>query len=110
MQNLQIADLNYLVFLIPGFLMVWCFKKFTAKPAPDDFEFAGLSFFWGLVNLMLWELLVKKEIVDQTLKNIYATTFILCIFAVVFAYGASWIALQDWWMGLKKIFKPRKLK
>ncbi len=110
MENLQMSEVNFFLFLIPGFLMVWCFRKFTGREIKGDFEFAGLSIFLGLINIMIWELLSKQEVINKTLENVYSATFILCLFAVIFAYIGSWVVLQDEWKIVKNFLKPRSVQ
>jgi hypothetical protein len=110
MENIQISELHFLIFIIPGFLMVWCFRKFTHKEIKSDFELIGLSVFWGLINLLLWELINKKETVAKMFENVYSAAFFLCLFGILCSYISSWVALQEWWSGLKKILKPKPIK
>jgi hypothetical protein len=110
MENFTISDFNFFLFAIPGFLMVWCFRKFTHKEIKSDFELVGLSIFWGLVNLALWEFFSGTKIVNETLKNIYVAALVLCLVGVLFSYIGSWIALQKWWLAVKVCLKSRPVR
>jgi hypothetical protein len=73
--------------ILSGFVTVWAFRRFSAHPKAkqSDFEYLGLSAFWGLVVLLLlaWIERETPERINDLFANPFAT-------GVVFsALGAS---------------------
>lgn len=89
--QISINDLNFLLFIIPGFIIVWSFRYFTGSRKTGDFEFLGLSFFWGLTNLLLTFLYYKtfwsQEKFQTMLENPYGAVFTLSLFG----FTLGWI-------------------
>lgn len=71
MENLSIDITHFLLFVIPGFILVWTFRNFTGSKKTGDFEYAGLSFFWGLVMVSIYGAMLPGRLGDL-LSNPYA--------------------------------------
>ncbi len=110
MENLPISDFNFFLFIIPGFMMVWCFKKLTGREVKGDFELLGLSAFLGLVNLVILNSISKADNFAKLSQNVFAATIVSSVLSISLSYVLAWVVLQDEWQKLKKIFKPRKTK
>lgn len=92
---------HFLIFIIPGFMMVWFFSFLkNEKQKNDPFSLAGLSFFWGLILLMLWGLYIKlfgKDL-GEFVTNPYSAAFGLSLFGLV----TAWVGFQ---ITKKKFFR-----
>ncbi len=44
---MDIAYAGYLLFVIPGFVLIWTYRHFTKAKKIGEFEYAAWSFFWG---------------------------------------------------------------
>ena len=82
------------------------------REVKGDFEMLGLSTFWGLFNLIFFEVpyLHKQEVLTKVFQNIYATTFALCLCAIIVSYLASWAAKQQEWKFIKNFLKPKNIQ
>lgn len=95
-----LADVNYLLFIIPGFVVIWSYR-FFAKPKPiGEFEYAGLSFLWGIflvasTGFILQHLAKQPGFNDSP----YNYTFWLSIFGIFLGWIGSFVAR---WKRLKK--------
>jgi len=90
--DISIADFHFLVFIIPGLITVWTFRYFTNSKKTGDFEFLGLSFFWGIIVLVIMETLSRQHSLDNLLKNPYATAIVLSAFGFIFGCIAGRIS------------------
>lgn len=82
----------FFLIVLSGFITVWTFRYFTGSKKTGDFEYLGLSAFWGLFNIFVFELLIsldKKSLSQVTGGNPYAGGFVLCIFGFVFGWGGA---------------------
>ena len=70
MENFPVEEFHFLIFIIPGFVTVWTFRYFTNSDKNGDFELLRLSFFWGLMVMIFYQLLMKmdQETISRTLK------------------------------------------
>lgn len=75
---------TFFYIILGGFITVWTFRYITkSNKAIDSFEYLGLSAFWGLFILMIFELILKDpEKINKALQNQYSAGF---IFSIVFA-------------------------
>jgi len=75
---------TFFFIILGGFITVWTFRYITnSKKAMDSFEYLGLSAFWGLFIIMMFESIQKDlDKVDRMFQNQYAAGF---IFSVLFA-------------------------
>lgn len=53
MESISISDAGYLLFVIPGGVLVWTYKHFTKSAKMGEFEYALWSFIWGVVIFLL---------------------------------------------------------
>jgi len=65
----QINFSDVLIFVIPGFITVWSFRNFTHSKKTGDFEYFGLSIFWGLVMVLLNSLIAEQNEFEKILGN-----------------------------------------
>lgn len=105
MENISVnlQDIHFLLLILPGFVLVWTYRRFT-KPRPiGDFEYAGLSFIWGflLVGLTghVLEYLPKQS-------NPYGIVFWFCIFGALIGWFGSFVARWEWVKKLINYFRP----
>jgi hypothetical protein len=98
--EISIDNLNFLLFVIPGFITVWSFRYFTRSKKTGDFEFLGLSFFWGLSTLLLtifyYKLFLSQEKFLKMLENPYAAAFILSLFGFIFGWVGGVLSRIKW--------------
>jgi hypothetical protein len=87
---------HILIFVIPGFIIVWSFRYFTDSKKSADFEYFALSTFWGLLNLLFYELISRAENVKSLLQNPYAATFVLSIFGLIIGWFGGVLSRTDW--------------
>jgi len=85
----SISGFEFLIFVIPGFITVWAFRYFTKSKKTGDFEYLGLSFFWGLIMLLIFELIGSEESIKKLLQNYYATAIVLSLFGFIFGWLGS---------------------
>lgn len=86
MSDVSIADINFLFFVIPGFIAVWSYRYSTYSEKKADFEYLGLSFFWGLVIAALSTLLLKNS---SLFNNPYAVSLTFSIIGLAGAFTVS---------------------
>ncbi len=108
MDQINLDVYHFLIFIIPGFIVVWTFRYFTGSKKDGDFEFLGLSFFWGLVVLMLFILINElsadaKKAALKLLENPYAAAFVLSVFAVAIGWVGSEIVNSKWFKKIKNL-------
>ena len=90
---------HLLIFALPGFVVVWTFRYFShSNKKSDGFELFALSFIWGLILLLAVELLMQitqgvgyDKAIGDLLKNLYAASAILMLFAVILGWAGSYI-------------------
>ncbi len=103
MENVSfgLSDIQYLLFIIPGFVVVWTYR-FFAKPKPvGEFEYAGLSFVWGIILVSLTGFILKYLPHQEQFKTSpYAYTLWFSSFGFVFGWMGSFVARWKW---VKKI-------
>lgn len=49
---MDLTAIGYLLFVIPGFCMVWSYRHFTKAKQIGEFEYAIWSFLWGSSMLL----------------------------------------------------------
>lgn len=80
---------HLLLFVIPGFVFVWQYRRLTKSEYPGDFEYFGKSIFFGLVIMVIVQLLEKIfgsfDKFLNLLNNPYAASLILSIVSFSFA-------------------------
>ena len=64
------SEQNFFIFILPGFITVWSFRYFTNSKKTGDFEFLGLAFIWGILNLMFYGLIIKWGLAKDFPLNI----------------------------------------
>lgn len=97
-----VSGFQFLIFVIPGFVTVWTFRYFTKSEKKGDFEFLGLSFFWGLIILLFYELVSPKESINKLLENHYAAAFVFSLVGPIFGWLGSRMSKAEWFRGLIK--------
>ena len=93
MDYLRLEDFHFLIFTIPGFLVVWSFRFFTQSKREGDFEYLGLSFVWGFILLILFGNLFRGQV--ENVSNLYALASLLSIGAIVLGWIGSQIARRS---------------
>lgn len=71
LESASVDILHLFIFVIPGFITVWSFRYFTNSKKNSDFEYFALSIVWGLLILVLNEI-VSKEALGILLNNQYS--------------------------------------
>jgi peptidoglycan/LPS O-acetylase OafA/YrhL len=108
MDYLSIGEYNFLIFIIPGFLTVWSFRYFTESKKKGDFEFLGLSFIWGLIMLIIFQLINKKNYpVERLLSNPYAAAVVLSLFGFISGWLGNQIIQWKWFRKLINFLKSK---
>jgi membrane protease YdiL (CAAX protease family) len=75
---MDIDIFHMFLFVIPGFVTVWSFRFFRKNEKKcGDFEYFALSVFWGLVMLLLYNLVANSEQLEKLVGNIYAAALVL---------------------------------
>lgn len=99
MQSFSLADINYLIFVIPGFMLVWTFRFFTRSEKKGEFELAGLSFFWGLIISLFISFISHFSPtpfpVINKIEGLYAASAVFSLFAVVGGFIGAWISSKS---------------
>lgn len=85
MENLPIDITHFLLFAIPGLITVWAFRYFTDSKKTGDFEYLGLSFFWGLVLAGFYAQIIPSPD-TSLLANPYAASFGLSVVGFIGAF------------------------
>lgn len=97
MDYLSIGEYNFLIFIIPGFLTVWSFRYFAESQKKGDFEFLGLSFIWGLIMLIIFQLINKEDYrIERLLSNPYSAAIILSLFGFISGWFGNQIIQWGW--------------
>ncbi len=91
MNYLAIGDLNFLIFIIPGFVTVWSFRFFSRIEKKGEFELLGLSFFWGLLILVIilpvLKIVLKES--NEFFNNPYAISLAASFFSPFIGWSGS---------------------
>ena len=58
---MDLAYTGYLLFVVPGFCLVWTYRHFTKAPKIGEFEYAVWSLLWGAVLTLLLGVVLKLE-------------------------------------------------
>lgn len=78
---------HLLLFTIPGFFIVWSFRKVNGENKINDFEYLMFSVFWGVILLAFFGSQLPKEKLNLILSNPYAGCLIFSIFGIFFGNG-----------------------
>ena len=84
--------------ILAGFVIVWAFRKTAGRVSKiGDFEYFGLSAFWGLVVLVVMEAIPTKHSDDikNLLVNPYATGLVFSLFGGVLAGWTGFLTKHD---------------
>ena len=111
---MNIDAYSFLTLGVSGFMTVWTFRKLTKqKEKLGEFEYLGLSTFWGMI-IIFTALLIPKtnpENFYKAFNNPFAVGFVFSCFGIIMAIlGAElfWIGLliskTKFFMRLKKKF------
>lgn len=73
MDTFPIETFHLLIFTIPGFFIIWSYRKVRGGNAISDFEYLMFSLFWGLILLIVYASIVDQVTISTVLKNPYAT-------------------------------------
>jgi hypothetical protein len=52
---------GYILFVIPGFTLVWTYRHFTKATKIGEFEYAAWSFLWGVILFLTTGTLLKFQ-------------------------------------------------
>ena len=108
MDKLSVGDITFLLFVIPGFLVVWTFRYFSKAKIQGEFEYLGLSFVWGMILFFIVAVLsyfVKPF--QNFFKNDIGASFSLVIFAPLLGWFGSFFPTWKWYKRLIDIFRPK---
>lgn len=84
------------LFVIPGFITVWSFRYFSESKKSGDFEYFALSVFWGLVMLVVYEMIFTKEQISQLIGNPYAAALVFSLLSPFFGFFGSALSKTNW--------------
>jgi hypothetical protein len=105
---------TYSFFLVglSGFMTVWTFRYFTGSKKTAEFEYVGLSAFWGLVMLVIWESLPKAhpEQITELLSNPYAAGFVLSLLGALVGYAGSEAVKLIKWIKERRLLRHSQKK
>lgn len=113
MENFPLNSWMFWILILPGFLTVWVFRYFNRTKGAGEFEYAGLSIFWGLFILfltsMMWKIGLLKGIPDTNLTNpgqLLGLASLLCIVTFVLGWAGSSLANFKWFKTLINAIRP----
>ena len=90
METPQLDVFHFLVFLIPGFLAVWVYRKtIKSEKKISDFEYAMFSFVWGLIIIAVFGTFAPKAITIQLFQNPYSAAISHSLLAFCSGWGAA---------------------
>jgi len=87
---------HFFIFVIPGFITVWSFRYFTNSKKSADFEYFALSVFWGLLNILLYELISSQEQTDKLIQNPYVAATVLSIGGLIIGWIGGVLSRTSW--------------
>ena len=89
-------DPSYFIFVLSGFITVWSFRFVTKSKKTGDFEYLGLSVFWGLFTLMFFEYVIHDiPKIQQLLSNQYAAGAVLSLIGGTIGLAAGLIVKRE---------------
>jgi hypothetical protein len=98
MPSLPIDQFSFWILIVPGFLWTWSFRYFTDSEKPANFEFLGISFFLGVINLLLYGSLKKwtggEDFPLTNTQELVVAGFGLSIIALLF--GLLFAQISKW--------------
>ncbi len=71
--EISASDLNYLLFVIPGFMVIWSYRHFTRAEKMGEFEYAAWSLIWGIFFMMAtytWGNFIGRPFPNIALDNL----------------------------------------
>ncbi len=94
MNQFPIDTYNFFFIVLSGFMTVWTFRYFSRSQKKGDFEYLGLSAFWGLVLCAIVGLFFKysnipSDKINLFSSNPYAGGFTLSLIGIVGVYIAN---------------------
>ncbi len=101
-------DFNYLMFIIPGFVVVWTYRFFV-KPKPiGEFEYAGLSFLWGVILFLIG--MELNQILNVNIENasVYSFALIFSFYGIILGWLGGFVARWKWLKACIDFFRPRQ--
>ena len=110
MPGISFDTITFFEIILCGFIAVWVFRHFTnSEKKYAEFEWFGLSAFWGLSILALWNsiAMLNPDLQVQTselLKNPFSTGLTLSTFSIILGYGASRVIRLRIWNYVIKFF------
>jgi len=111
MPDISFDTVAFFEIILGGFMAVWVFRYFAGSERKySEFEWFGLSAFWGLVILALWNSFAQltPELQTQTnelLKNPFATGLTLStFFSVILGYVAARLVHFRFWRYVMNFF------
>lgn len=84
METFPVEAFHLLIFTIPGFFIVWSFRKINGENKISDFEYLMFSIFWGVLLLAFFASNLSKEKFITILNNPYAASLTFSIFGMFF--------------------------
>jgi len=116
---LKLDSYYFLLFVIPGFITVWTYRALFKIKKRGDFEYLGLSFFWGLVLFVAFMFFPN---IEKLFSFMFGDFFpislvpavvlfsIIGAFWAVAAYGGYKLGDLRWKKWLGKIFESKSKK
>lgn len=90
--SMNLSDVHYLLFIIPGFVLVWSYRFFGKDNPIGEFEYAALSFIWGFILVGSTNFIIKYFPQNN---NPYYYTFYFSIFGLFLGWIGSYITKWD---------------
>lgn len=117
---MDMSTFGYLLFVLPGFVVVWSYRHFTKAKQIGDFEYAAWSFVWGTFIFFLFGLCIRmndalgiesRDVVFdpnnpfELFATILGAGFALAMFlALPVGYGGAWISKKGYFQKIDNFF------
>jgi hypothetical protein len=104
---MPIETLTFFYVALSGFMAIWTFRYFTnRKERTSEFEWLGLSIFWGLAILACLNSITDIPTRTKLLQNPLLAGFTLSFLGIVFGYGASYLSKRGLFSWISKSLGP----
>lgn len=102
--DFPIETATFFYVVLSGFMAVWTFRYFTnRKEKYSEFEWFGLSVFWGLAILGVFGMAPEAS-KTEILENPLTTGFLLSFFGIFFGYSLSRFSRLGWLSAISRFF------
>ncbi len=118
---MDVAYLAYVLFVIPGFVLVWSYRHFTKAKQIGDFEYAAWSLVWGTLIFILIGLMIKIRGIFGTIiesftivldpnnpLELLSTALAVCLILVTIiafpvGYFGAWLSAKGCFRSIDKV-------